>query len=167
MTTAIIGLVGVLVGGLINGFAAAVAERRRDGRACRATSRLLGRELTGALYGVREWRRCNHVPDQLRDDVLRFPAWKQYHEVAARTLPPDAWEAVSDAYLLLYTVRTRDDFTGDLTASACTHLRRSEIAIAAAIEGLRPLAGSAIARPGSNLVDHDEPSTGDALRDYS
>jgi hypothetical protein len=40
----------------------------------------------------------------------------------------------------------------------------SESAMAAAIEALRPLAGSAIARPGANPVDHDEPCTGDKLR---
>jgi hypothetical protein len=152
MTAAIFGLVGVMVGGALNAIVAAAAERRREARERRTTSRLLGRELNGALYGVREWIRVGSVGHPLREDVLRFPAWKLYHTVAARTLEPDDWDSVSDAYSLLYTVRTRQDFVGALQEPGRTYLLTTEAAIEHAIESLRHTADARIGRPGSELA---------------
>lgn len=136
MTAAIFGLLGVVVGGLLNGYISSRAERRRDRAEGRAAARLLERELQSALAGIRAWCEKKSSADPSREDVLRFPAWKRYHLVAARSLPAEAWDTVSDAYLLLYMLRTSSDFVGNLGADALRHLARTEAATAAAIDQL-------------------------------
>lgn len=136
MTAAIFGLLGVVVGGLLNGYVSSRAERRRDRAEGRAAARLLERELQSALGGIRAWCEKTSSADPLPEDVLRFPAWKRYHLVAARSLPADDWDTVSDAYLLLYTVRTNSEFVGNLGTGALEHLTRTEGAITAALDRL-------------------------------
>jgi hypothetical protein len=131
-------VVGVVVGGLLGGYLSAAQERRQDKNAAIAASRLLERELRQALLALERWRREGHVQDPARADALRFPAWKLYHLVAARSLPPDHWYAVSEAYLLLYTVRTGEEFQDALGAEALGRLQATATAISAAVGVLAP-----------------------------
>jgi hypothetical protein len=121
----------------LNGYVSSRAERRRDRAEGRATARLLERELQSALAGIRTWCEKTSSTDPSREDVLRFPAWKRYHLwVAARSLPASDWDTVSDAYLLLYAVRTNGEFAGDLGTDALAHLARTDAAITTALDRL-------------------------------
>jgi hypothetical protein len=147
MTAAIFGLLGVIVGGVLNALIAARAERRRDRSEARAMSRLIGRELAGALPGVREWLEAGNATYPSREDVLRFPAWERYHLAAARALPAPDWDAVSAAYLVLYSVRTREEFAAHLGQSARDHLQLAEALMADAITRLGTHADATLLPP--------------------
>jgi len=67
---------------------------------------------------------------------LNFPAWKLYHETAAGSLPESTWHQVSDAYALMYPLRTSDDFSDDLSDVARSRIREAHEAAAAAVEGV-------------------------------
>jgi hypothetical protein len=86
---------GVDVGGLINYSATWAAERRRDKAEARAASRMLGRELAVLLPGFERWIDTGSAAQPRREDLLKFPAWKQYHLAAATSLPSDVWAHVS------------------------------------------------------------------------
>src|SRR3954467_470183 len=102
MTAAIFSLVGVVVGIGLNAALSWLGERRNERREARATSRMLGRELSAAVVAIRKWKETSEVDSPTRADALRFPAWELYHATAARTLAADEWDAVSDAYLRTY-----------------------------------------------------------------
>jgi hypothetical protein len=134
MTAAIFGLVGVIVGGVLNAAIGSWAERRRAKGERRAMCRLIARELLSVSWGVEEWLRTNIVSQLSREDVLRFPAWKQHHLIAARVIDPAEWDALSVTYLMLYHVRTHSRFTGNLSPDAKLYVEN----VRAAIDDLVP-----------------------------
>jgi hypothetical protein len=92
MTAAIFGLVGVIVGGLINAAVAAWQARQADKASARTGARLVALELGGAaavlmLNPHQEGRR------QFSD-----AAWRAYRDALARTLSDEDWDVLTQAY---------------------------------------------------------------------
>jgi hypothetical protein len=132
MSEAIFGLVGVIVGVALSACFSELAEYRRNRAEARAASRMLERELKAALRGMQHWIVAKSAVHPTRDEVLRFPAWKLYHAVAARSLPATDWDAVSDCYLEFHEIRTDDAFAADLNDAAIGRLVAIEKAAFAA-----------------------------------
>src|SRR5207253_1663315 len=99
VATAIFGLVGVVVGGVLNGVVAAALERRRES----AVLRLAGRELFDDLTYV-----AGHIDVVLQDgDWIRWAngvnlgrlelAWRQRRPIFARHLTFDDYTVLSRA----------------------------------------------------------------------
>jgi hypothetical protein len=130
MSEAIYGIVGVILGVALSACLSELAAHRRDWAEARAASRLLERELRVVERSIYDWVAVKSAANPPRGDVLRFPAWKLYHSVAARTLPGVDWYVVSDCYMAFYEVRTRDEFVAALDDISVKRLR--EIAKSAA-----------------------------------
>ena len=98
MTAAIFGLVGVVVGGVLNAVVAAVLEDRRAARARRTSARLVAEEIQS--NGRTLWA-CNESGLWLamRSHPLRFGTWETHAEVLAG-LPYDDWVKVAEAIRL-------------------------------------------------------------------
>jgi hypothetical protein len=100
MTAAIFGLVGVLVGGVLQTFLALVLDSRRDARALQAWARLLTWDV--ASFQASYERALE--PDPPSWDVLpQYPLpLEQWHEarylLSARLSPSDEWRKVSQAF---------------------------------------------------------------------
>jgi hypothetical protein len=141
VTAAIFGLIGVVLGGLLNAGVSALAERRRTRREARAASRLLERELQAAAEALHQWLDTRDGSSPAPRDALRFPAWKQYHLIAARNLPAQDWDVVSRAYLDLYPVRTKPAFAMQLQEKEVAHLRVAEQEVVEALARLKDYIG--------------------------
>src|ERR1017187_1506016 len=97
MTAAIFGLVGVIVGGVINGAVTAVLQRRTEGSDRRSAARLVRSELVRfrslALVAAR------HSPEHLPQLHQTTPViWESYRAVLARVLTDEDWVLVARAY---------------------------------------------------------------------
>lgn len=123
METAIFGLVGVVVGGLLNWFVSNRSQRQADKREALAVNRLIQRELLALALGLKEWIAEESTTEPPRESTLRFPAWERYHLVAARSLRTSVWTAISDSYLAVYPVRTSARFDGPIGGEELRHLR--------------------------------------------
>jgi hypothetical protein len=93
MTAAMFGLLGVIVGGVINGAVARWQSRCADSNAVRAAARLLLDELTQgwALVDIEEGGevvKSERVPTTHR--------WTEYEELFARALPINDWIALRE-----------------------------------------------------------------------
>src|SRR3954452_15287485 len=97
MTAAIFGLLGVIVGGVINGVVTAALQRRTDRADQRSAARLVRSELVGyrslALEATR--RPPDHLP-QLQNAAPVL--WQSNRTVLARALPNGHWARVARAY---------------------------------------------------------------------
>jgi hypothetical protein len=89
VTEAIIGLVGVVVGGVLTGVIQAVQQWRNDRIEARAAARLLSAELSVQDLFLRSG---------VGDKPPPVGAWPQYRAVMARALEDKAWQAVAGAY---------------------------------------------------------------------
>lgn len=106
MTTAIVGLVGVLLGGLLSGLVNLGLEKRREQRAAQASSRLLEEQLepiVGALYRLR----AGLISDQdaevsfaaERLQQYSFTAWERERTLLAGAYPAPDWYTVMEAHV--------------------------------------------------------------------
>jgi hypothetical protein len=108
MTAAIFGLLGVIVGGVLNGVVTWRIERARERGDARAAARLVIEELGVArggfiVYAFRRGRELefeqphsrafDELVSQLHDD-----AWREHRAILARALDAPGWFAVSTAY---------------------------------------------------------------------
>jgi hypothetical protein len=97
MTAAIFGLLGVVVGAVINGTISSLSQRRTERSDLRSAARLVRSELVGfralAVEGSR--RTADELP-QLRDAAPVL--WQGNRAVLSRALDSDDWEAVARAY---------------------------------------------------------------------
>jgi hypothetical protein len=103
MTTALFGLLGVVVGGVLTGMVTYALERVRTKRAARAASRLLVEDLHSALMfantvkGKGTWQVLS--PDAVeRTFVEPAAVWLKHRELLASTLSGKEWVALSLAY---------------------------------------------------------------------
>jgi hypothetical protein len=121
MSTALIGLLGVVIGGLVSGGVAYFLARRNDAQSKRASARLVLTEIQNLAFTIdrlrlaaQSWlRRDEHdllvfdpaywqqrwrrLVEELDD--LTHPQWSEHQGLLARYLPNDAWDAVSRVYV--------------------------------------------------------------------
>jgi hypothetical protein len=97
VTAAIFGLLGVIVGAVINGAVTAMLQRRNEGNERRSAARLVRSELVRyrALALESASLPADHLP-QLQDAAPLV--WQSYRVVLARALPTQQWEVVARAY---------------------------------------------------------------------
>lgn len=97
MTAAIFGLLGVIVGAVINGAATALLQRRAERSDRRSAARLVRSELVRFWALAREAARQSpeHLP-QLRETTPIL--WNSYRAVLARALTDEGWVLVARAY---------------------------------------------------------------------
>jgi hypothetical protein len=98
MTTAIFGLIGVVVGGLLTGAVNLGTEWVRERRETRAAARILALELVDdhmkvlAALGTGGWLPLSR---------LKFDQWEALGPVLARKMGPRDWAALQSAYVSL------------------------------------------------------------------
>ena len=100
MLSAIFGLVGVVVGGLLTATFQLWQERRSDRAEARAASRLLSAELSEQHVFLDAL--VKQDPEVPRND--RWPpvaAWPEYRAAMARLLDDETWQALAGAYVEL------------------------------------------------------------------
>lgn len=98
MTAAIFGLLGVIVGGVLNAVLAVVLDNRRSSAAVRTSARLVAEEIQSngrTLYACLEtglWL-------AMRNHPLRFSTWESHAEPLAQ-IPYEDWVRVAEAIRL-------------------------------------------------------------------
>ncbi len=97
MTAAIFGLIGVIVGAVINGTVTALLQRRTEGSDRRSAARLVRTEI------VRFWSLAleagRQSPEHLPQLQKTAPIlWESYRAVLARALTDEDWVLVARAY---------------------------------------------------------------------
>jgi len=140
MTAAIFGLLGVIVGAVINGAATALLQRRVERSEKRSAARLVRGELIRFWTLAREaaQRSPEHLP-QLRDTAPIV--WQSYRAVLARALADEDWIVVARAYAHVDAVAAVLVFERDGTLED-RRTREAQRLLAAMIE---PLAEAAVA----------------------
>jgi len=111
MGAALIGFVGVLVGGLLSGGATFLMAHRAEKRRARASARLLESELKSVAANVSAFHRdladaareAPMLPSNTREVVFLLPLpstelWKEHEARLAEVLEPKDWYAVTGAY---------------------------------------------------------------------
>lgn len=98
MTAAIFGLLGVIVGGVLNAVVAVVLDGQRAANSRRTSARLVAEEIQSngrTLYA------CVQTGSWLaiRNHPLRFSTWETHNEVLAG-LPYDDWVTIAEAVRL-------------------------------------------------------------------
>lgn len=97
MTAAIFGLIGVIVGAVINGAATALLQRRAERSDQRSAARLVRSEL------VRYWTLADEAGRRSPEDLPQLHEmtpilWQSYRAVLARALADEDWFLVARAY---------------------------------------------------------------------
>ena len=112
MTAAIFGLLGVIVGGVLNGVVTWRIERFRKRQEARAAARLANVELGDARSGFDAYAFRPGPETMVRlVSLLADDAWRDHRGVLARVLDPPEWLAVSAAYQQIKFFRSPgDDF---------------------------------------------------------
>jgi hypothetical protein len=97
MAAAIFGLIGVVIGALINGIVTWLSQRRKDEATERSAKRLVANELGTWLVLAREAqaRPPEHLP-QLRKTTPLL--WQSNRSLLARSLTDTDWDLVATAY---------------------------------------------------------------------
>jgi hypothetical protein len=97
MAAAIFGLIGVVIGALINGIVTWLSQRRKDEATERSAKRLVANELGTWLVLAREAqaRPPEHLP-QLRKATPLL--WQSNRSLLARSLSNADWDLVATAY---------------------------------------------------------------------
>jgi hypothetical protein len=124
MTAAIFGLIGVLVGGVLNGAVSWLIELSRQRDAARASARLLSHELRGNLRVLDEAiglvgkskERPEAAADKLRE--LSQTQWTEHKSRLAQGLRAEDFELISGAYVNLHEIDTAASRLRGLAAAA-------------------------------------------------
>lgn len=140
MTAAIFGLLGVIVGAVINGVVATVLQRRTERADQRSSARLVRSELIRfrSLAIEARGRSPEHLP-QLHD--MTPVIWHDNRAVLARALADEDWAAVAGAYAHVDAVQSVLVFEPDGTL---IEWRRHEAQRLFA-DAVTPLEGAAVA----------------------
>jgi hypothetical protein len=96
MLPAVFGLIGVIVGGLLNAAVTAWQARRADVASGRVAARLVDLELREAAAILVLNQGANRLSQG--DSPFSNAAWRKYRDVLARALSDGGWEAVATAY---------------------------------------------------------------------
>jgi hypothetical protein len=143
VTAAILGLLGVLVGGLITYWTQRGSERRRERREAKVAARLVLEELKNteiALEVVKEepsweiWAAMAELGD------LQVSRWKEQQATLAGVASLAQYQAVADAVSQLARTKSFAQDEGDISASSQSDMRVSLILVGKARSALEPLA---------------------------
>ena len=97
MAAAIFGIIGVIVGGLINAVVSWLAQRRKDESTALSAKRLVATELGTWLTLARA--AASRPPEELPQLRKATPKiWQSNRGVLARSLSDDDWELLATAY---------------------------------------------------------------------
>ncbi len=150
MTAAIFGLLGVIVGGVLNGVVAYWLERRREVREAIVGARLVRHELDLIRGDFEHFLRENRGSAMPRVPI-RHPAWDAHREILARVLPAPDWEMVSAGYTWIELHNgeppnmSDDEEIGegmqDLYADVLTEMKGSLVSLLPLTEGRRNRVG--------------------------
>lgn len=99
MSTGVYALIGVIIGGLLNGIVAAVLGRARERQNARAAARLLRDDML--LRHTALMRAGRKSLASLAGVGVDDSCWRQHRDCIARVLSEDEWRAVSGAYVVL------------------------------------------------------------------
>ncbi|MGZ4288913.1 MAG: hypothetical protein ACXVHB_31640 [Solirubrobacteraceae bacterium] len=124
MTAAIFGLIGVLIGGVLNGVVSWLIELSRQRDAARASARLLSHELQGnrrvlddAIGLVSgEIKNPEAAADRLGE--LSQSQWAEHRSTLARGLRAEDFDVISRAYVNLYEINAAATRLRQLAATA-------------------------------------------------
>jgi hypothetical protein len=112
MAQAIIGLVGVVIGGVLTGGVEFVLERRREGRRGRAAARLIHAELSDiAAYVEASLFRRAWLADPA--EALQGEAWKDRKSALAEAPGFDGWYPISGAWGWINQLRQILELSGE------------------------------------------------------
>jgi hypothetical protein len=95
VSAAVFGLIGVIVGGVLNGFVSYVLERRNERRAARTAARLLLDEWRPLVFLVADVLRLGRW--RPGEQPITFEEWSRHRELLANQLSQEAWLRVSNA----------------------------------------------------------------------
>jgi hypothetical protein len=128
MTAAIFGLIGVVVGGLLNGAVTALQARRADRADTRVSARLVDLELRQAglwLVIDEDTTEETSAPSMVQQRFMPY-AWDKHREVLARALSDKEWETVTAAYEIITddSGRKPDRSDADVVTNATLIVRR-------------------------------------------
>ena len=98
MTAAIFGIIGVIVGGLLNGAVAAWQQRRRERRAARPAARAVMDELSEMQAVL--FADAHREPEYRAGGVPAPRAWPEHRMTLASVVDGETWTAVSGAYAM-------------------------------------------------------------------
>jgi hypothetical protein len=105
MLAAVFGLIGVVVGGLLNAAVTAWQARRADVASARVAARLVDLELREAAAILVLNQHANRLSQA--DSPFSNVAWRKYQDVLARALSDRSWDAVATAYEVIEGSRER------------------------------------------------------------
>lgn len=97
MATAIVGLIGVIIGGLLNAGVSLLVERRQRATAARVAARLVGVEMARNLWAARktmETKSMSWMRHDLSDDQ-----WRSHRQELAAVLGTDKWMTLASYYI--------------------------------------------------------------------
>lgn len=102
MTVAIFGLIGVIVGGVLNAVVSVVIEKRGQRAAGKVAARMLATEME-----INDWAVSTALTDQSTStlDRLKDIQWLARREILAGVLSDAAWAATEDYYTSVGTAR--------------------------------------------------------------
>ncbi len=102
MTEAIFGLVGVVIGGLLNGGVSWLSDRGKLRRNARVAARLVLSEIRENDFSL-GWGLERKEVEPL--ERVESAAWEQWRETFADGLNDSEWRAINDYYVVLIDVR--------------------------------------------------------------
>jgi hypothetical protein len=111
MTAAIFGLVGVLVGGLLNGAVARWQARRTESDAVRAAARMMLNEAINVTVAAEEIAKARLWPTRQYWPTV-IARWGEHEGLLAGALTFDDWASVSHAVRALERIDVEDVETG-------------------------------------------------------
>jgi hypothetical protein len=154
MESAVFGLIGVVVGGLLTGGTQLWLERRRERYAVSRAKRLVSGELLSAILIMRT---IYNTPSktwpyfQDPDTALQTSAWQEHRTHLATVLTEEVWERLVMAYTVLEIDRGRLHLANDtgpdvpLTDEVVEGFERS---VSELVALRRELDGKSSVRPG-------------------
>jgi hypothetical protein len=138
VTAAVFGVIGVIVGGVLNGLVSYALARRNERRAAKTAARLLLDEWRAALFLVEDVLRLGRwQPDQ----PIAFEVWDRHRELLANQLQQEAWLRVANARLHVAWINSANQAGGKLGAKTRDELERRWRVVRDAIDAnLMPVA---------------------------